>query len=60
MSDDLGYTGDLDTTIPTDHRHRATRVVAATATDAADCALLLDMLGLTPESGLTHNEHRAA
>lgn len=33
-------------------RTRATRVVAAAATDAADCALLLEALGLRPEEGL--------
>jgi hypothetical protein len=30
-------------------RARATRVVAATAVDARECATLLDMLGLSPE-----------
>lgn len=32
-------------------RARATRVVAATAVDARECATLLDMLGLSPEDG---------
>jgi hypothetical protein len=33
-------------------RARATRVVASAAKDAADCALLLDVLGLRAEEGL--------
>ncbi|GAA3022434.1 hypothetical protein [Actinokineospora globicatena] len=60
MSDDLGLTGDLDTSVPEDKRHRAARVVAAIATDAAECAMLLDMLGLTPEVGAKRDHHRAA
>jgi hypothetical protein len=35
-------------------RLRATRVVAAGARDAADCALLLAMIGLTAADGLAH------
>jgi hypothetical protein len=34
-------------------RHQAARVVASTSHDAADCELLLAMLGLTPADGLT-------
>jgi hypothetical protein len=33
-------------------RHQAARVVASTSHDAADCELLLAMLGLTPADGL--------
>jgi hypothetical protein len=33
-------------------RRRATRVVAAGARDAADCALLLAMIGLSADDGL--------
>ena len=35
----------------TDTRRRATRFVASQAVDAADCAILLDALGLRPEEG---------
>jgi len=34
-------------------RRAATRAVATRAVDAEDCALLLDMLGLHPNEGLT-------
>lgn len=34
-------------------RRAATRLVGTRAVDAADCALLLDMLGLNPSEGLT-------
>lgn len=60
MSDELGLTGDLDTEVSQQRRDRATRVVAATATDAAECAMLLEMLGLSPEIGGTRSVHRAA
>ena len=32
-----------------EQQRRAVRVVAATATDAEDCRMLLSMLGLTPD-----------
>ncbi|WP_018686756.1 hypothetical protein [Actinokineospora enzanensis] len=54
MSDDLGMTGDLDVAVSTEQRRRATRVVAATAADAEECAELLAMLGLTPQVGQIH------
>ncbi|MBB4688184.1 hypothetical protein [Amycolatopsis jiangsuensis] len=40
-------------TLPREERHRAARVVASTSHDAADCELLLAMLGLTPADGFT-------
>ncbi|GAA3007724.1 hypothetical protein [Actinokineospora diospyrosa] len=60
MSDELGLTGDLDTAVPEERRDRAARVVAAIATDAAECALLLDMLGLSPGVGRKREVRRAA
>ncbi|MGK3201118.1 hypothetical protein [Amycolatopsis sp. MEPSY49] len=41
-----------------DERHRAARVVASTSHDAADCELLLAMLGLTPADGLAADQER--
>lgn len=38
--------------VPPRVRGAAVRTVAATAADAAECAQLLDMLGLTPAEGL--------
>ncbi|RLK60334.1 hypothetical protein [Actinokineospora cianjurensis] len=60
MSDDLGFTGDLDTSVPEDKQRRAARVVAGIAADAAECAMLLDMLGLSAEIGGKREHHRAA
>jgi hypothetical protein len=37
---------------PPEQRHSAARTVASLATDADDCAMLLDMLGLSAEDGL--------
>lgn len=37
-------------------RHRAARVVASTSHDAADCELLLAILGLTPADGLAAHD----
>nr|WP_020498620.1 hypothetical protein [Sciscionella marina] len=34
-------------------RYRAARTVAAGSIDAADCALLLELLGLEPKDGFT-------
>lgn len=42
----------LDDEVRTERNRKAARVVAGTfARDAADCAVLLDMLGLTAEEG---------
>lgn len=60
----MSDTTDIDPAVPVsdDQRVRATRAVASSALNAQDCALLLDMLGLTPErpgeAGL--NRRRAA
>jgi hypothetical protein len=35
-----------------EQRHRCARTVASRSTDAEDCALLLDVLGLKPADGL--------
>ena len=43
----------LDTAVAKDRARRATRRVATAALNADDCALLLDMLGLTAEDGTT-------
>lgn len=42
---------DIDPAVPVSdaQRTRATRAVASSALNAQDCALLLDMLGLTPD-----------
>jgi len=37
--------------LTSDQRYYAARVVASAATDAADCALLLAVLGLDPAAG---------
>ncbi|GLZ37548.1 hypothetical protein [Actinokineospora sp. NBRC 105648] len=60
MSDDLGLIGDLDLSIPDARRAQAARVVAACSTDAAECAELLAMLGLSADGGTKRDEHRAA
>ncbi|MEV7099762.1 hypothetical protein AB0M80_43805 [Amycolatopsis sp. NPDC051045] len=39
-------------------RHQAARLVASTSHDAADCELLLAMLGLTPADGLAAPDDR--
>jgi hypothetical protein len=41
-----------DSEFAADQRRRAVRAVASAATDADDCALLLDALGLRPSEGL--------
>jgi hypothetical protein len=44
----------VDDAVRDERNRKAARVLAGThARDAADCALLLDMLGLTPQDGLT-------
>lgn len=40
-----------DPALIVEERRRATRAVAAASRDAADCALLLDVLGLNPSEG---------
>lgn len=40
-----------DPALIVEERRRATRAVAAASHDAADCALLLDALGLNPSEG---------
>jgi hypothetical protein len=40
-----------DSAVIADERRRATRAVASAARNAADCAMLLDALGLAPEEG---------
>lgn len=47
MIDQLGFVGDIEA----DKRSRAVRAVANAALDSADCALLLDMLGLHAAEG---------
>lgn len=42
----------LEQKIAAERARKATRRVATAAIDAADCAQLLDMLGLTPQDGL--------
>lgn len=42
----------VETELTAEDRRRAARCVAGTATDARDCAMLLDALGLTAEEGL--------
>jgi hypothetical protein len=37
--------------LTSDQRYHAARLVASAATDAADCALLLAILGLDPAAG---------
>lgn len=45
-------TGTDEPAIPVELRHRAARRIASEAVDAAECAELLDMLGLTAEDGI--------
>lgn len=49
----LPYTEEPDP----EQRRQAVRVVASAATDAQDCADLLDALGLAPEEGLQPVQH---
>lgn len=37
-----------------EQRRRAVRAIASAASDADDCALLLEALGLRPSEGVTH------
>lgn len=46
-----GETAD-DSAMIAEQRRRAVRAIASAATDADDCALLLDALGLRPAEGL--------
>jgi hypothetical protein len=47
----------LEDAVRVERNRKAARTVAGTfARDAADCAVLLDMLGLTPQDGLTTND----
>jgi hypothetical protein len=48
-----GWSATDDQELRHQERRRATRNVAALAHDAADCALLLDVLGLDPTEGKT-------
>ncbi|HET6500406.1 MAG TPA: hypothetical protein VFG87_06540 [Amycolatopsis sp.] len=41
-----------DTELVAEQRRRAVRAIASAATDADDCATLLDALGLRPSEGL--------
>ena len=43
----------LETELTAEDRRRAVLRVASGATDAQDCAMLLDALGLSPEEGRT-------
>lgn len=47
-----------DVRLTHDQRHRAVRTVASRSNDAADCALLLAILGLDPVDGLTSDDPR--
>jgi hypothetical protein len=59
LKDDVAeHLGELD--VPLEQRRRAMRVVAATSVNAADCALLLDMLGLKPEQAIPQPRHQGA
>lgn len=46
----------LEKAIAAERARKATRRVATAAIDAADCTLLLEMLGLTPQDGLTNRK----
>ena len=41
-----------DSALVAEQRRRAVRAIASAATDAEDCALLLDALGLRPSEGM--------
>lgn len=59
MLDHIGLAGDTDPTTSADQRRRAVMAIAATAKDAQECAMLLDMLGLRPED-VRRRDSRAA
>ena len=43
---------EFDQVAPPEQRRKAARAVASIAKDGQDCAMLLDMLGLSAEDGL--------
>jgi hypothetical protein len=47
----IRHAGDTDPANPPEERAAAARTVASNSVDAADCAELLDMLGLNPGEG---------
>lgn len=51
-NDDLAGSSMIVAPVPAEQRAAAVRHVASRATDAEDCALLLDMLGLSPHECL--------
>lgn len=49
---------EFDQVAPPAQRRNAARAVATLATDAEDCAMLLAMLGLSAEDGLSKSSHK--